>query len=183
MSNIRNPHEDAKQSKIELEEALLVMKKHFGSFKKVGRRQMYFVTPRKGAPCYILITSAPSNLKFDAVIKGIMKEYGSHPLYILFTRDVNTYPKSGTTYWHKVKLLYKKAGRSFKGAIMGLDELNKNVALQVMNGEKIQLTFNRYMDVTNNNVTAEQVLTEIAGLTPKKLKTVMSVLRAIKAVA
>jgi len=85
----------------------------------------------------------------------------------------------GQTYWDKIKAVYKKANRNFKGAIMGLDEFNKTLALQMKANAKIKLDYRRYVDITNGNVTIEQVLKELAGLTPTKLKAIMPVLKLI----
>jgi hypothetical protein len=75
--------------------------------------------------------------------------------------------------------VYKKANRSFKGAIMGLNEFDKHMAELIKENAKIKLDYNRYIDITNGNVTIEQVLKELAGLTPKKLKAIMPVLKLI----
>ena len=144
---------------------------------KVGRKQIYMVGGTN--PFYVWIVSAPSNLKFDSAIRGIMKEHGQYPLYVLFTRDVNTYPTMGQTYWDKIKAVYRKANSNFKGAIMGLGEFNKTLASQMRENSKIKLDYRRYVDITNGKVTIEQVLKELAGLTPKKLKAIMPVLKLI----
>jgi len=178
MSTIRNPHLNGLKAKAEAAQAHNLLKKYFGRIQKVGRKQVYLI---KGAsPFYIWVVSAPSNLKFELAIKGLIKEYGQYPLYVLFTRDVNTYPTTaGQTYWDKIKTVYKKANRSFKGAIMGLNEFDKQMAELMKENAKIKLDYNRYIDITNGNVTIEQVLKELAGLTPKKLKAIMPVLKLI----
>jgi len=177
MNKVRNPYLDGLKAKAEAEAAYTLLTKQFGRMEKVGRKQMYLVNGAN--PFYVWIVSAPSNLKFDAAIKGIIKDHGQYPLYVLFTRDVNTYPTMGQTYWDKIKAVYKKANRNFKGAIMGLDEFNKTLALQMKANAKIKLDYRRYVDITNGNVTIEQVLKELAGLTPTKLKAIMPVLKLI----
>lgn len=176
-----NPYLDGLKAKAEAEQAVTILQRRLGRMEKVGRKQIYLVKNKSGVPFYVWIVSAPSNLKFDSAIKGIIKEHGKYPLYVLFTRDVATYPDSmGNTYWDKIKAVYKKANRSFKGAIMGLNEFNKDMAEQMINTNKIALDFRRYIDLTNGNVTIQQVLKELAGLSPAKLKAVLPVLQMIK---
>lgn len=175
-----NPYLDGLKAKAEAEAAVTILKRHLGSMQKVGRKQIYLVKNKSGEPFYVWIVSAPSNLKFDSAIKGIIKENGKYPLYVLFTRDVKTYPAMGATYWDKIKAVYKKANRNFKGAIMGLNEFNKDMAEQMMATNKIALDFRRYIDLTDGKVTIQQVLKELAGLSPAKLKAILPVLQMIK---
>lgn len=177
MNKVRNPYLDGLKAKAELEQATTMLKKQFRSMEKVGRKQVYLINGVN--PFYVWVTSAPSNLKFDSVIKGIIKDHGQYPMYVLFTRDVNTYPTMGQTYWDKIKAVYKKANRNFKGAIMGLNEFDNQLAKMMKDNAKIKLDYNRYIDITNGNVTIEQVLKELAGLTPRKLKAIMPVLKLI----
>jgi hypothetical protein len=174
-----NPYLNGLQFKGELPIALSNIKKHFGRFEKAGRKNIYLVN-NNGSPFYVWITSAPSNLKFDSAIKGIIKEYGSYPVYVYFTRDIKTYPAMGGTYWNKIKSVYSNAPRSFKGAIMGLDEMNKEFAKQMANGIKIPLEFNRFMDLTNGvGVSIDMLLKELGGVTTKRLKVLMPALEAM----
>jgi hypothetical protein len=175
-----NPYLDGLKAKAEAEQAVSILQRQLGKMVKVGRKQIYLVTNKKGEPFYVWIVSAPSNLKFDSAIKGIIKEHGKYPLYVLFTRDVKTYPAMGASYWDKIKAVYKKANRNFKGAIMGLNEFNTDIAQQMIATNKIQLDFRRYIDLTDGNVTIQQVLKELAGLSPAKLKAVLPVLQMLK---
>jgi hypothetical protein len=175
-----NPYLDGLKAKAEAEQAVSILQRQLGKMVKVGRKQIYLVSNKKGEPFYVWIVSAPSNLKFDSAIKGIIKEHGKYPLYVLFTRDVKTYPAMGVSYWDKIKAVYKKANRNFKGAIMGLNEFNTDIAQQMIATNKIQLDFKRYIDLTDGNVTIQQVLKELAGLSPAKLKAVLPVLQMLK---
>lgn len=175
-----NPYENGAQFRIELPQAIKLMKKHFNSFKKVGRKNIFLVNG--DSPFYIWIVSAPSNLKFDSAIRGLIKEYGSYPIYTFFTRDVATYPTTaGNTYWSKIKSVYGKAPRQFKGAVMGLKEFNQQLADMMLENQKIKLNFNRYLDVTKGmGITWEQLLKEIGGLSPKKIKVLLTIAKNLK---
>ncbi len=177
-----NPYENGAQFRSELPKALKLMRKYFDNFEKVGRRNIFLVDNVHDTPFYVLITSAPSNLKFDSVIRGIIKQHGNYPIYVLFTRDVTTYPTTaGNTYWSKIKSVYNNAPSKFKGAVMGLNEFNADMAEQMIDGEKIKLNFNRYMDVTKGaGVTWEQLLREIGGLSTKKIKVLLEVAKNLK---
>lgn len=178
-NSVRNPYLDAQAAKSEAIKAVKRLTKLFGELTKVSRKQIYLVNCDN--PFYIWILSAPSNVQFSTIMKSVSKEYGKYPMYVLFTRDVNTYPNaSGKTYWDKVKSLYKKSIRNFYGAIMGLNELNTDVALSMEFNTKLKLDFNRYIQLTNGNVTMEQVLKELAGLTQKKLKAIIPIIELIK---
>lgn len=104
-----NPYENAAQFRTELPQALKLMRKHFNNtFEKVSRKNIFLVDNGNDTPFYVWIVSAPSNLKFESVIRGIMKEHGSYPLYVFFTRDVKEYPNTaGNTYWSKIKSVFK----------------------------------------------------------------------------
>jgi hypothetical protein len=174
-----NPYENGAQFRIELPQALKLMKKHFNTFEKVGRKNIFLVDDE--TPFYVWIVSAPSNLKFDSAIRGIIKEYGNYPVYAWFTRDVTTYPTTaGNTYWNKIKSVYANAPRQFKGAIMGLKEFTEDMAEAMIENQKIKLNFNRYMDVSaGRGVTWEQLLREIGGLSPKKIKALLDIAKAL----
>ncbi len=176
-----NPHENGAQFRIEFPQALKLMKKHFNNFEKAGRKNIFFVDNNDNS-FYVWITSAPSNLKFDSAMRGIIREYGNYPIYTFFTRDARTWPKTaGTTYWGKIKSVYKNAPRQFRGAIMGLKEFNETMADMMLDNQKIKLNFNRYLDVTNGNgVTWEQLLKEIAGLSPQKIKVLLTIAKNLK---
>jgi hypothetical protein len=177
-----NPYLDGLKAKAEAEKALKKLKREFGSMEQVGRKQIYLVDNVHGFPFYVWIVSAPSNLKFDSAIKGIMKQHGQYPLYVLFTRDVKSYPKTASaTYWDKIKSVYKKGGSKFKGAIMGLDEFNSDIAEEMMEHNKIRLDYRRYVDITKGKgITIEQLLKEIGGLSSQKVKAISSMIRLIK---
>jgi hypothetical protein len=176
-----NPHQNAEPLRIELPKALKSMRKHFDWIEKVGRKNIFLID-NDDNPFYVWIVRAPSNLKFDSVIRGIIKEYGNYPVYVFFTRDVKTYPTTaGNTYWSKIKSVYANAPRQFKGAIMGLNEFNANIAEMMMEHQKIKLDFNRYMDVTKGaGVTWAQLLKEIGGLSSKKINLLFEVAKQLK---
>jgi hypothetical protein len=175
-----NPYENAAQFRSELPKAIKMLQKHFNWIEKVGRKNIFLIDNIE-TPFYVWIVSAPSNLKFDSAIRGIIKEYGNYPLYVLFTRDVKTYPTMGETYWNKIKKVYSNAPRAFKGAIMGLNEMNKEFAEMMIENQKIKLDFNRYMDVTKGaGVTWAQLLKEVGGLSTKKIKVLLEVAKNLK---
>jgi hypothetical protein len=158
-----------------------MLQKHFNWIEKVGRKNIFLID-NVDNPFYVWIVSAPSNLKFDSAIRGIIKQYGNYPVYVLFTRDVTTYPTTaGNTYWSKIKSVYANAPSKFKGAVMGLKEFNEDMAEMMIENQKIKLDFNRYMDVTKGaGVTWEQLLREIGGLSNKKIKVLLEVAKNLK---
>lgn len=176
-----NPYENAAQFRMELPKAIKLLQKHFNWIEKVGRKNIFLIDDIDN-PFYVWIVSAPSNLKFDSAIRGIIKEYGSYPVYVLFTRDVTTYPTTaGNTYWSKIKSVYAAAPRQFKGAVMGLKEFNNDMAEMMIENQKIKLDFNRYMDVTKGaGVTWAQLLKEVGGLSTKKIKVLLEVAKNLK---
>lgn len=175
-----NPYENGAQFRSELPKAIKLIKKHFDSIEKVGRKNIFLCNDEN--PFYVWIVSAPSNLKFDSAIRGIIKQYGNYPVYVLFTRDVTTYPTTaGNTYWSKIKSVYANAPSKFKGAVMGLKEFNEDMVEMMIENQKIKLDFNRYMDVTKGTgVTWEQLLREIGGLSTKKIKVLLEVAKNLK---
>jgi hypothetical protein len=176
-----NPYQNGAQFRSELPQALKFLQKNFNWIEKVGRKNIFLIDNIDN-PFYVWIVSAPSNLKFDSAIRGVIKEYGSYPVYVLFTRDVTTYPTTaGNTYWNKIKSVYANAPSKFKGAIMGLKEFNEDMVEMMIENQKIKLDFNRYMDVTKGaGVTWEQLLKEVAGLSSKKIKILCDLAKAIK---
>lgn len=176
-----NPYENAAQFRSELPKAINLLTKQFTWIEKVGRKNIFLIDSIDN-PFYVWIVSAPSNLKFDSAIRGIIKEYGNYPVYVLFTRDVATYPTTaGNTYWSKIKSVYANAPRQFKGAIMGMKEFNSHMAKMMIENQKIKLDFNRYMDVTKGaGVTWAQLLKEVGGLSTKKIKVLLEVAKNLK---
>lgn len=176
-----NPYENAAQFRMELPKAINLLTKQFNWIEKVGRKNIFLIDAIDN-PFYVWIVSAPSNLKFDSAIRGIIKEYGSYPVYVLFTRDVTTYPTTaGNTYWSKIKSVYANAPRQFKGAIMGMKEFNTDMAKMMIENQKIKLDFNRYMDITKGaGVTWAQLLKEVGGLSTKKIKVLLEVAKNLK---
>lgn len=176
-TNERNPYLDGMQAKNELTKAIALLMRYNDSVERVSRKQIYLIKNKRKAPHYVMITSAPSNLKLGAAVKGVMKEYGKYPLYIFFTRDVNTYPKSGNTYWAKVKTLYKTRG--FAGAIMGLKSYTKEVAQTMNAGIKLSMDYKEFITITNTKPDLISVLKEI-GLRGKKAKLALELIELIK---
>lgn len=176
-----NPYENAAQFRIELPQALKLMRKHFDEFEKVGQRNIFLVD-NDGTPFYVWILSAPSNLKFDSALQGMLRKHGRYPVYVFFTRDVKTYPTTaGNTYWGKIKSVYNNAPSQFRGAIMGLKEFNEDMAEMMIEKKKIKLNFNRYLDASQGvGVTWAQLLKEIGGLAPKKIKILLEVAKNLK---
>lgn len=165
-----NPYLNSLQFKSEVPSALKLLNKYFTTIKQVGRKYIYLVNENTSTPFYIWLTSAPSNTKFDSVIDSIMRKNGKYPIYVFFTRDVKTYPTTaGKTYWNQLKSVYKKSPRKFKGAIMGVGEFTIDMANKMITGTKIDLNFNRYMQIVDGvGVTMEDLLKEIGELTSKK---------------
>jgi len=176
-TNERNPYLDGLQAKNELTKAIALLMRYNDNVERVSRKQIFLIKNKRKAPYYLMISSAPSSLKLSSAVKGIMKEYGKYPLYLFFTRDVNTYPKSGNAYWAQVKRLYKTRG--FAGAIMGLKSYTKE-AVQTMNaGIKFSMDYKEFITITNAKPDLISVLKEI-GLKGKKAKLALELIELIK---
>jgi hypothetical protein len=170
----RNPHLDSLKAKAEAEKAVNVLHDSFDSVEKVGRRQLYKVNDS----FYVLIVSAPSALKLDSTIRGLMKEYGKLPFYVLFTRETNTYPEASfDIYYAKVRTIYKLKG-GFSGCILGLKELKQaDIVSTMSNVKKIPLGLARYKAV-GGNFGLDAVLKEM-GLSAAKVKVAKQLINLI----
>jgi hypothetical protein len=64
---------------------------------------------------------------------------------------------------------------------MGIDQLNAELSELMLEQSKIKLDYRRYVDASNGvGLSLEQVLKEIGGLTPKKIKAIAAVIQLIK---
>lgn len=165
----RNPYLDSLQAKKEFEEALPMLESKFGVATRVAKSQT-FRFENGGNPIHIKIISAPSSLKLIGETKSTIKVLSSKiPFYVLFTRDVKSYPPSKKTYYDKVSLLYSIRS-PFKGAIMGISELELQDIVNVLkSGDKLLINLNRYKNA-GGTFTLENVLMERYGISAKKAK-------------
>jgi hypothetical protein len=165
----RSPHLDSLQAKEEFEEALPILESKFGAYTKVARSQT-FQFENGGNPIHIKIISAPSSLKLIGETKSTIKAlFSKIPFYVLFTRDVKSYPPSKKTYYDKVSSLYSIRS-PFKGAIMGMSELESHDIVNILkSGDKLLINLNRYKDA-GGAFTLEKVLMERYGISAKKAK-------------
>ena len=170
----RNPHLDSLKAKAEAEKAVRILNDNFDDVEKVGRRQLYKVNDS----FYVLIVSAPSALKLDSTIRGLMKQYGKLPFYVLFTRETNTYPEASfDIYYAKVRTIYKLKG-GFSGCILGLKELKQaDIVSTMSNVKKIPLGLARYKAV-GGNFGLDAVLKEM-GLSAAKVKVAKELINLI----
>jgi hypothetical protein len=170
----RNPHLDSLKAKAEAEKAVTILNDNFDEVEKVGRRQLYKINNAS----YVLIVSAPSALKLDSTIRGLMKQYGKLPFYVLFTRETNTYPEASfDIYYAKVRKIYKLKG-GFSGCILGLKELKQTNTIEAMEDVvKIPLGLARYKQV-GGNFGLDAVLKEM-GLSPAKVKAAKELINLI----
>ena len=170
----RNPHLDSLKAKAEAEKAVTILNDSFDSVEKVGRRQLYKINNA----FYVLIVSAPSALKLDSTIRGLMKQYGKLPFYVLFTRETNTYPPASfDVYYAKVRKIYKLKG-GFSGCILGLKELKQTNTIEAMEDVvKIPLGLARYKQV-GGNFGLDAVLKEM-GLSAAKVKVAKELINLI----
>lgn len=168
----RNPHLDSLKAKVEADKAVTILNKHFKDVERVSRKQIYKIDNS----FYVLIVSAPSALKLEATIKGLMKQYGKLPFYVLFTRETNTYPQASfDIYYAKVRSIYKLKG-GFNGCILGLKELS-SIIPSIRKVEKIGLGLARYKQV-GGNFGLEAVLKEM-GLSAAKVKVAKELINLI----
>lgn len=170
----RNPHLDSLKAKGEAEKAVRILNDNFDDVEKVGRRQLYKVNDS----FYVLIVSAPSALKLDSTIRGLMRQYGKLPFYVLFTRETDTYPEASfDIYYAKVRKIYKLKG-GFIGCILGLKELKQPHIVSAMDSvSKIPLGLARYKAV-GGNFGLDTILKEM-GLTPAKVKVAKELINLI----
>ena len=173
----RNPHLDGAQARIEAAQAIKLLQSFNESVERVSRKQIFLVKNKRKKPFYVAITSAPSNLKLLEAIAGVKKQYGKYELYIFFTRDVNTWPKSGYLYWNKVKGLYKMRG--FGGAIMGLESYTTQVAKAMSSLTKVKMDYKQFVSMVNEKPDLLSVLKEI-GLKGKKAQLAAELIELIK---
>ncbi len=171
-----NPYLDGLKAKVEADKAVSLLSGYFkGKVIQLGKKQLYKVnTP---SPFFVLITSAPSNLKLDKVVKGLMKEHGSLPFYIIFTRtlaDYPTNPKTVQAYYSKLRIINKSKGK-FKGSIIGIEELTTQLA-SMRKGERIPLTIDRVKDAPSV-LGLDSYIREKFGLTPKKAQSIIQTIK------
>jgi hypothetical protein len=171
-----NPYLDGLKAKVEADKAVSLLNGYFkGKLTQLGKKQLYKVnTPN---PFFILITSAPSNLKLDKVVKALMKENGSLPFYIIFTRTLSDYPTNPKTvqaYYSKLRIINKSKGK-FRGSIIGIEELT--IQLDSMKkGVRIPLNIDRVKDAPSL-LGLDSYIREKFGLTPKKSQSIIQTIK------
>jgi len=159
-----NPYLDGLKAKVEADKAVSLLSGYFkGKVTQLGKKQLYKVEGVN--PFFVLITSAPSNLKLDKVLKGLMKENGSLPFYIIFTRTLSDY---------KLRIINKGKGK-FRGSIIGIEELTSKL-VDMKKGLRIPLSIDRVKDAPSV-LGLDSYIREKFGLTPKKAQ---SIIQAIK---
>lgn len=174
-----NPYLDNLEAKERANQALAILSKSFSKIERVSRKQIYFI-PNNGKSFYVQITSAPANLKTIEAIKGISKQYGKFPYYIVFTRDVNDYPDaSAGIYWNKLKALPTKLGKKFLGSIISLEDLSKTIP-DMKKVTKLSLNADDFNAKTGNKLGEQFLLKEIVKLTPKQIDQVISIINVLK---
>lgn len=171
----RNPYKDGIEASKRFDFIVDELKKTFDSVIRIGRKQLLLVDNT----FYILVASAPSNLKIDKAVNELMRKYGKLPYYVLFTREVSTYPElSFKSYWSKIKSIYKTKGK-FKGCVLGVSELNNSEIIDSLSETSfIPLSIERYTD-NGGAVSLENVLKEL-GIIGKKLNSVIKIIEKMK---
>jgi hypothetical protein len=171
-----NPYLDGLKAKVEADKAVSLLSGYFkGKVTQLGKKQLYKVEGLN--PFFVLITSAPSNLKLDKVLKGLMKENGSLPFYIIFTRTLSDYPTNPKTvqaYYSKLRIINKSKGK-FRGSIIGIEELTSKM-VDMKKGVRIPLSIDRVKDAPSV-LGLDSYIKEKFGLTPK---TAQSIIQTIK---
>lgn len=147
-----NPSKDGQIARQQHNIALDILKKNFNSVEKVvtitrvrggkqkksSTKQIYLINGNSEKPFYVMIMSAPSNVKLREAITGELKKYKNYPMYILFTREMNTYK---INYMAKVKSCYNefKNSKHLMGMILGTDKLNDSTFSIMKSNSKIKL--------------------------------------------
>lgn len=171
-----NPYLDGLKAKVEADKAVSLLSGYFkGKITQLGKKQLYKVNTSN--PFFVLITSAPSNLKLDKVLKGLMKENGSLPFYIIFTRTLSDYPKNPKTvrvYYSKLRAINKSKGK-FKGSIIGIEELSTQLA-EMKGSKRIPLSIDRFKNASSI-LGLDSYIREKFGLTPKKAESIIQTIK------
>jgi hypothetical protein len=164
-----NPYLDSLEAKEQFNSTLLLLESKFGTPIRVARSQT-FLFENKANPIQIKIISAPSSLKLVADIKNTIKALRSKtPFYVLFTRDVKSYPASKKSYYDKIKALYSLR-KPFNGVIMGINELkSQNVIDTLKDGQMLPLNLNRYKDA-GGELSLEKILMEQFKISARSAK-------------
>jgi hypothetical protein len=171
----RNPHADAAAAKLEAEKAVIILNNVFDDVEKVGRKQLYKINDS----FYVYIVSAPTNLKLEVIIRGLFREYGKLPYYVLFTRETDTYPEdSSDSYYSKIRSI-DKTKRGYMGCILGLKELKQDSIIESMDEvKKIAINLARYKQ-TGGNFSFETMLKE-NGNSAAKIKRMKEDMKLMK---
>jgi hypothetical protein len=171
-----NPHLDGIPAKVEKDKALSLLNGYFkGKVTQLGKKQLYKVGGVN--PFFLLITRSPSNLKLDKVIKGLMKENGSLPFYVIFTRTLSDYPtnpKTRQSYYSKLRTINKTKGK-FMGSIIGVEEFTTKL-VDMKKGVRIPLSIDRVKDAPSV-LGLDSYIKEKFGLTPKKAKSIIQTIK------
>jgi ribosomal protein L17 len=176
-----NPYKDGLEAKERARKAETILSENFGKIERMGAKQIFFIKNR-GKSFYIQITSAPSNPKLNEAIKGVSKQFGKLPYYIVFTRDTDEYPDASVkTYWNKLKGLRKKLGPKFLGAIISLDELETTIP-KMKKLTKLTQNIITFSTKTGNRLELDVMLKEGVdkGLTPKQVNQILEIIKYSK---
>lgn len=170
----RSPYLDSLKARTQCEKAVKVLDNSFSIVEKIGRKQLYKVNNS----FYVLIVSAPSALKLDTSIRGLMKQYGKLPFYVLFTRETGDYPQASfPTYYTKIRTIYKLKG-GFSGCILGLSELkNDEIIDDMSNVVKLPLGLKRFK-ASGGKFDLDAVLREM-GLSSKKIQIAKELIKLV----
>lgn len=178
----RNPYSDAAPARKEHDYAVKLLTETFTTVERIGRKQIYLIDGK----FYILIKSAPSDLQLKPLITGTIKlipKVTKLPMYIWFTREPQTWPKS-SSYVSQLRSVYthRKGTRSvpkqFMGYILGMNDMNDNTISSISNGIKLPFNTKRFEGV-NGSVTLNDIISEF-GITKKKFEDLLEALKMVK---
>lgn len=176
---IRSPYEDGKEAKKNHDIALELLNERFksvdkavttirvgrGKVRKSSRKQMYLINGNSKNPFYVMIVSAPSNVRFESVIMGLLKQYPNYPLYILFTRGTSDY---SLNYIQKVNRCYNAvSNKRFKGMVLGTHALNDSVISDMVANNKLELG-DIELYISKKNLKTKEGIQLVTGITSKK---------------
>ena len=173
----RNPYKDAAPARAEHDVALKILNTTFHSVERIGNSlsQLYKVNNE----AYILIKSAPSALNLKSIISNTVRRYGKLPFYVLFTRDVETWP-TFQTYYSKMKSLYNMKRTSFRGCVVSTSELgNSNIIKTIKEGKMLNLSMKR-MQEANVPMSLEDYLRNEYNLSPSRLEEALNFIEWLK---
>jgi len=164
----RNPYIDGQEAREAADKAVSILNTTFNSVQRMKRSSVYLINNS----FYVILASAPSSPRFVKSISGIISVFTKLPYYIIFTRELNTYPTNSIdSYFMRIRKLYETySSRRFKGCVIGIDELDTRRIVDTMNSSNTipKPDVSRFKDLGAIPSLGESIRS--IGITGKQLK-------------